>query len=712
MKKTIAFIMALSLSVFPLTYAPAEDINILSAEAASETEVINNTKSTAMEINVNDTITDNLASENDANWYKITLDKDSFTSITFEHESTGASGETWALYLYESDGVTKVRNIGYAGDSTLNISSNVGLPAGDYYIKVVDGYYRYSESNYNLTVNSSASDSWETENNGKISAADNIGVNTEYTGSILNNDDIDYYKFTIDDDGYLAINLQHDTIDSSSSYWKAIIYKEDGETVMMNADFVGSKPNVTSTATGLEAGTYYLKIISSSNQSSMDYIFNIKYTADPNFETELNNTMMTSDEIKLDTDYKGIISDSSDIDWYKFTVDKEGYLNLDFKHDTIDSTSSYWSAYIYEEDGTTLVNSMSFVGNKALTSSSSMALTKGNYYIKFTNCSYNTSNLEYTFNLAMTESTEWETEDNDTKSKANAVELNTVSNASLMNESDVDWFKFTLDEQSVMNLEFGHEMFENSNVYWDIYLYDADASTLLTSYSAKGDAETTKSYLIGLLAGEYYIKVSKDSYYYSGSDYTIKVNSTPTVEWETELNDTKTTADNIDFKKTYNGNIKDSSDADWYTFDVKSDSNVKFTLNTTPSGTNKYSDAFEFVIYNNAGTEVDSFTINQTADKGTVTSSLIKGTYYIKIVKGSAYTSNDYSFKAIDNIGDVDLDGEITSNDALSVLQMVTGLSEITDEKKAIADVDDDGEITSADALLLLQYIVGNIEEL
>lgn len=55
--------------------------------------------------------------------------------------------------------------------------------------------------------------------------------------------------------------------------------------------------------------------------------------------------------------------------------------------------------------------------------------------------------------------------------------------------------------------------------------------------------------------------------------------------------------------------------------------------------------------------------------------------------------------------GDVDLDGKITSADALTVLQHATGITTLTSEQKKIADVNKDGRINSTDALEILHYI-------
>jgi len=60
--------------------------------------------------------------------------------------------------------------------------------------------------------------------------------------------------------------------------------------------------------------------------------------------------------------------------------------------------------------------------------------------------------------------------------------------------------------------------------------------------------------------------------------------------------------------------------------------------------------------------------------------------------------------------GDTDMDGKISSSDALLVLQNVVGLADFDEQTGIIADVDGDGSISSSDALLILQKTVGLID--
>lgn len=57
--------------------------------------------------------------------------------------------------------------------------------------------------------------------------------------------------------------------------------------------------------------------------------------------------------------------------------------------------------------------------------------------------------------------------------------------------------------------------------------------------------------------------------------------------------------------------------------------------------------------------------------------------------------------------GDVTADTKINANDALTVLQIATGLNTTNAYKDAIADVNADGRVNSNDALIILQFATG-----
>lgn len=62
--------------------------------------------------------------------------------------------------------------------------------------------------------------------------------------------------------------------------------------------------------------------------------------------------------------------------------------------------------------------------------------------------------------------------------------------------------------------------------------------------------------------------------------------------------------------------------------------------------------------------------------------------------------------------GDINLDGEITSYDALMILQYISELTDMNDVLLQYADVDLSDNITSDDGLIVLQYVAGMIDKL
>lgn len=83
------------------------------------------------------------------------------------------------------------------------------------------------------------------------------------------------------------------------------------------------------------------------------------------------------------------------------------------------------------------------------------------------------------------------------------------------------------------------------------------------------------------------------------------------------------------------------------------------------------------------------------------------------VPKGSkaAYKEAYYwkNYIVIEDVGDVDDDGEITAQDASLILQLVAGKITSNTLVYEVADVDGDNEVTAQDASLILQHVAGKI---
>lgn len=87
---------------------------------------------------------------------------------------------------------------------------------------------------------------------------------------------------------------------------------------------------------------------------------------------------------------------SDDEDWYKVEVTSGGTKMFYFKHDKVDSSSTYWKVYMYNSDMSEIWDYDS-AGN-TISYSEKIKLSKGTYYLRITD--YNYSDGTYNFQIS------------------------------------------------------------------------------------------------------------------------------------------------------------------------------------------------------------------------------------------------------------------------------------------------------------------------
>lgn len=117
-----------------------------------------------------------------------------------------------------------------------------------------------------------------------------------------------------------------------------------------------------------------------------------------------------------------------------------------------------------------------------------------------------------------------------------------------------------------------------------------------------------------------------------------------------------------------------------------------------------------------AGKDIKKITIGeQVTSIGTGNFEDIDGIIIIGVPGSYAETyanDNGLTFKDINDVtyGDVDENGKINSSDALTVLQSVVGIVQLSERQSKAADVDGSKKIDTSDALMILQYTVNIID--
>ena len=358
--------------------------------AANENES-NNTAKTATAISTNSTITGNLSSSNDEDWFKITIPKDGVISIEFKHENLFDDRYYWAIALFHSDATTRISD----GNTVYVVKGNkdrtlpeFGVSAGTYYIQIQDRD-AFSSTNYSFQVTYVENANYEKENNNSAKKANPINLNTEYRGAINQDEDVDWFKVIATHDGVISVDFKHENLFDDQYYWAIELFHSDGTTQISNSNvryvIKGNEDRVLPEF-GVPAGTYYIKIYSELDDcNTSTYAFTVTHKTSDSYEKETNNSSKKATAIDITKKYYGAINASDDVDWYKIVFKNDIIFLLSFDHEKIDSESTYWYLEFFKSDGTTYVNNENvryYIKGNANRTLPEISVTAGTYYIK------------------------------------------------------------------------------------------------------------------------------------------------------------------------------------------------------------------------------------------------------------------------------------------------------------------------------------------
>ena len=200
--------------------------------------------------------------------------------IIFSHEEIEGDKNGWNIRLLQKqeDGtyLEIMKKISKWNSSGYNLS-NFGLAEGEYYIVIDGDSLAYNSTSYTCQWNFTARTDFEIEPNGSMETAKDIQANTYYYGAIISSDvdfDEDYYRFEVDKERNVSLELWHEKVTDSSVTWVASIIDENGN-VVKSVDSSLNQGLVSTGVVTLKEGTYYIKIETGMYGSESPYYFKL-----------------------------------------------------------------------------------------------------------------------------------------------------------------------------------------------------------------------------------------------------------------------------------------------------------------------------------------------------------------------------------------------------------------------------------------------------
>ena len=449
-----------------------------------------------------------------------------------------------SYYIFDCFGKEIWRVTNFCPDDTSTsaiLKAKINLTSGDYYFQITNGIIDNCDCEYSFSIDYTNSEESfkETENgtNNSFDTASNISVNQSYKGQIALNDGKDYYKFELKESS--KVNLKISANIEGSNYY--LYDSKENEIWKKTAQYWDENNNIMNINEDiyLNSGTYYF-LVDKYFDYEGTYTFSTTATSAEETFSELengsNNDFDEASNITLGNEIKGQISVNDGKDYYKFTLDKTGKVEL--KINAMIEGSSY---FLYDSDENEIWKKTAQYwdeNNKKCNIRENFDLNAGTYYLLINK--YFDYDGFYTLTTKFTPSNETFSEaqygSNNDFDVANTVNLNKTYNGQLSITDSKDYYKFNISKNGNVNLKISANI-EGSNYY----LYDSNENEIWKKTAQYWDNNSKKLSInntIQLKKGTYYFLVER-YFDYSGSyNFSInqKVNNTEIKATSIKLN--------------------------------------------------------------------------------------------------------------------------------------------------------------------------------
>lgn len=241
-------------------------------------------------IPLNNEVTGNIQTDTDVDYYYLTVTNSGKLSISFSHNKMDNDRELWNIELLSESQDEAVTTFTVKGNETNKNSDTINISPQKnseiYYLKVYPNY-NYSSDDYKICINfssfadtsikSNGSYSYDKEPNNQIENSTPISLNTNIEGNIQSESDVDYYRFSVGNDGTFNIQFVHDFNDSERTSWKISLLSEKSTENLLEFEIAGNESDKKSDNIRIPPGIYYLKIEPTYNYRNDSYIFKLNF---------------------------------------------------------------------------------------------------------------------------------------------------------------------------------------------------------------------------------------------------------------------------------------------------------------------------------------------------------------------------------------------------------------------------------------------------
>jgi hypothetical protein len=617
---------------------------------------MNNTSGTANTLIMNKTLTGQLSSAADLDFY--TFSATGAGTISFDFTAPSCGNYTcWKASLYDANGNLLVQRISTTNAATTLTLQNWVPAAGPYYVRV-EPNTTFSDYEYTITSSFSGAMLAEAEANETQGAATTLTNNVATAGQLMSASDVDYYSLATSAAGTVSFSVTVPTCGASTFCWMVSLRDSSGNVLALKkptgATTVTLKNIVTS------AGTYYLRVEKSTIYSALEYTVTGSINGDSfGSESESNGSRPSATALAANVTTTGQLNDVTDIDTYSVAATAAGTVAFNVSFPNCGAYNC-WKASLVDSSGTTLVQKTSTQSAPTTVTLQTLAAAAGTYYAVI-EANGTWSDADYTvrgdFNAWSGSAQAFTTRGgvSTVRSGSASLDLNIVHLLSVLNAGIFGDRAATTGDDFYVAGTIGTTWSFSWNVpaIDTIYIRALRVNTTNPTWSVSGDisggayttSSTTTEYAFSTSAttGSATITIGnassgliiQDIAFYSGGNLVPVTWMSSPVGSETETNDTVAEATPVSSGTPYSGTVSSTADNDYYAITATSAGTISVEL-LVPSCGSYY--CWMVGIYGTDGTTL--LAANSAGYSGADVPAMAvtvpaAGTYYVRIHSGS-----------------------------------------------------------------------------
>ena len=564
---------------------------------------------------------DRVSAADDADYYRFTLSARALVDLRLDGLSSDAD-----LLLLGSDG-----NLVDSGSSSRNSDTSPEglsyfLNAGTYYalVEQYDG-----DTPYRLTVGAQASRAGDGAGNTLAAAADlgNLLAPRAANPLVRNDrvnldDDVDYYRFTLDGNAQVAITLGNLAADADL-YLLASDGSQVDETSMSERSGVAQDD----LARVLRAGTYYVRVQEWGGDTPYTLILTAQSASAGdgagNSTAAARNLGDLLDPLARNPlVFNDRVSAADDTDFYRFTLSDRARVDI-----ALTGLSADADLFLLRADGTALDAQSQSIRGGASDDDLSRLLQAGTYYVKVDRY---TDETDYRLTIATSGATAGDGAGN---SAAQARDLQSLYAQTLqtqplvfrdrVNDADPeDWYRFTTDALGQVDIGLTGLLADA-----DLYLLRSDGQLVDEGSYSINDATAAERIVRRIDPGTYYIQVVQSQ---GDTPYALSITGTAATAGDGAGNTPGQARDlgnllapRVTNPRILNDRVSALDDRDYYKFSLDAAARVTLTLDGLASDADLY-------LYASDGSllDPDASSLLSGTQPDRVTRQLNAGTYY------------------------------------------------------------------------------------